>query len=122
MEFYGYAMKPTRRRVQSPFARNLAKLLKERSLSQRAAAEIAGVSVSVINSWLSNSVPQDHAALLRLCKALNADFQHLLTGEFSTLSPKDLKLEDVFDVENSPQFSGVFLLEAKRLKRKGGSE
>lgn len=110
--------KPTRKKVETPFSQNLARFLRERAITQKAAAEIAGVSVSVINSWLSGVIPQDLNAVLRLSTALNADFQHMLTGEHNKFAPKDLSLNEIFDVQDDPAFSGIFMIEAKKLKRK----
>lgn len=73
--------KPIRKRVDSPFAKNLKNILEERGISQRAAAEIAGVNSATINQWLSGSQPNDSMAVLKLCKGLRCDFQWLLTGE-----------------------------------------
>lgn len=108
--------KPARKRVQSPFADNLRMVMKEHGLTQRKASEICGVSVAVINEWLSGAQPHDLQAVLKLCKAVKSDFKFLLTGEKSELG--DLDLKDLFNIEDDPTFSGLFLLEAKRLKRK----
>lgn len=110
--------KPTRKKVETPFSQNLARFLRERAITQKAAAEIAGVSVSVINSWLSGVIPQDLNAVLRLSTALNADFQHMLTGEHNKFAPKDLALSEIFDMQDDPAFSGIFMIEAKKLRRK----
>ena len=48
--------KPARKKVQSPFAKNLKSILAERGLSQKAAAEIANVTPATLNDWLSGSV------------------------------------------------------------------
>ena len=58
------------------------------------------------------------SAILKLCNATGEDFQHLLTGVRKDLKVGTLKLEDLFEVEAAPDFSGLFLIEAKRLKRR----
>ncbi len=110
--------KPKRKKVESPFAKNLGLILRERGLSQKSAAEIMGISVSVVNDWIHGTQPSDHHALLRLCKAISCDFQWLLTGTRSNPVASTSNLHEVFDVQDDPMFSGVFMIEAKRLKVK----
>lgn len=72
--------KPARKKIQSPFAKNLKLILTERGISQKAAAEIANVTPATLNDWLAGSVPNDHIAVQRLCRALGCSFEWLLTG------------------------------------------
>lgn len=108
---------PKRKRSSAPFAANLKAILDERSLSQRQAAALAGVNVAVINGWLSGAMPGDPVALLRLCKAIKCDFQWLITGERS-LDKGRASLAEIFEIHEEPAFSGVFMIEAKRLKKR----
>jgi transcriptional regulator with XRE-family HTH domain len=108
---------PKGRKPKGPsvFSKNLRGLLKDKGLSLREAARIAGVSPSVMSGWTAGSVPNDPVALLRLTESLGVDFQMLLTGKPSnSLSAR--QMEEVFEVEEAIDFSGVFLIEAKRLK------
>jgi len=103
----------------SIFAKNLQSILSERDLSQRAAAEIAGVSVSTLNDWLAGSTPKNIDAVLKLAKGLNCDFQWLLTGEASPKSnPDNLNISQLFSIEDEPSLSGLFMVELKRLTRR----
>lgn len=111
-------VKPTRKKIPSPFARNLKKILEERGISQRGAAEIAGVNVAVLHDWLNGSVPHDHSAVLKLCKALSCDFQWLLTDTHAQIEAKDFSISEIFDVQDDPDYSGIFMIEAKRLRRR----
>lgn len=111
--------KPVRKRADGPFAQNLKTIFNERGLTQRSAAEIAGVSVATINDWLNGSQPNDLMAVMKLCNTLKCDFQWLLTDSNKRVSPEDLSLSQIFDIEDDPTFSGVFMIEAKKLKRKG---
>ncbi len=104
--------------VSSAFAANLKKVLKERGLSQRAAAEICGVNATSITDWLAGMAPRDLSAVLRLCQAIKVDFQWLLTGQHSEVRLEDLSLNEIFEIEHDPAFSGMFVIEAKRLKRR----
>ena len=110
---------PSRKRIDTPFAKNLNALLKERGITQRVAAEIAGVNSATINQWLSGAQPNDAMAVLKLSKGLMCDFQWLLTGLHSDRSnAKDLSLSELFDFHNNSELSALFLIDAKRLKRK----
>jgi transcriptional regulator with XRE-family HTH domain len=108
--------KPARKKVTSPFGQNLKAVMQRQNLTQRKVAEICGVSVSVVNDWLAGSQPHDLGVVLKLCNEFNLDFKWLLTGQKSSIA--SLKLEDIFHIEDDPSFSGLFLLEAKRLKKK----
>ena len=111
------SMKATKTK-NSVFAKNLKNLLQERGLSQRAVAELASVRPSVVNDWLAGCRPTKMEPVVALCQALKIDFQYLLTGTRSILHRDDLSLNDLFDIEEEPNFSGLFLIEAKRLRRK----
>jgi len=114
--------KPARRRIDSPFGKNLKKVLDERAISQRGAAELAGVQVSVINGWLTDSIPHDLSAVQKLCRGLKVDFEWLLTGERSKLNMGDVPLSEIFDVTDEPDFNGIFEVSARRLRRKEGKK
>lgn len=103
---------------KSIFATNLEKLLKERKLTQKVLADIAGVSPSTMNEYLNGNQPQSMEAVLKISESLKVDFQWLLTGENSRSNLKDMSLAELFDMEDEPSFSGVFQIEMKRLKRK----
>jgi transcriptional regulator with XRE-family HTH domain len=114
-------IKKPRRQIKSPFGKNLTALLTDRGIRQNEAARLAGVSNSVLHQWLTGSNPLDLQAVLRLCRALGADFQELLTGERSaaTQSLENAAIEELFHVEDAADFTGVFMVTAKRLRRKG---
>lgn len=110
---------PVRKRIDTPFAKNLKKLLVERGISQRAAAEIAGVNSATINQWLSGTQPNDAMAVLKLSKAFGCDFQWLLTGQHSERSKLgEIGLSELFDIQDEAALTGIFMIEAKRLKRR----
>jgi transcriptional regulator with XRE-family HTH domain len=111
--------RPARTRVVSPFAANLKTILAERGVTMRGAAEVAGVNHSVVNDWLAGSQPSDPMAVLRLCRALKCDYQWLMTGTHPEATVKEMALNEIFEVKDEPDFSGIFVIEAKRLKRRG---
>ena len=110
--------KPIRKKPSVIFMKNLRALLTEKELSQRGAAEIMGISVSVVHDWLQGSYPNDPDAILKLCKATGADFQWLLTGLPTSKSQSTAPLSEIFNIEHDSSFSGIFMIEAKRLKKK----
>lgn len=110
--------KPSRKQIQSPFAKNLKKILDDRGISQRSAADICGVEPSVLHGWIQGVQPQNMEKVLKLCIELNCDFQWLLTGTRDKIATKEISMSELFDMENDPTFSGIFMIEAKRLKRK----
>ncbi|WII72156.1 hypothetical protein QJS83_16965 [Bdellovibrio sp. 22V] len=109
-------MKRKRISTGNIFAANLKKVLKERGLSARAGAEIAGVPSSTFNMWTSGSVPENHEAVYRFAKGVGVSFQWLLIGKEEP--PPTISITDLYDVSAEPDLSGIFLIEAKRLKPK----
>lgn len=111
--------RPARKKIQSPFSKNLEKVLAERGISQRSAAELAGVPVATLNDWLTGTQPADLFAVQKLCRAIKCNFEWMLTGAEDHVDPRNLSLSEIFDVQDDATFSGIFQIEAKRLKRKG---
>lgn len=107
-----------KKKVVSPFSKNLSQVLKDRGLSQKAVAELGNISVSTLSDWLAGNQPHDLNALLKICQALKVDFQWLVTGQSSIPNLKDITLSELFDVSDEPDFEGVFQISMKRLKRK----
>ncbi len=110
--------KPSRKKSSSPFAQNLKQILDARGISLRKAANICDVEPSVLHGWLQGTSPQDIQKVLKLCNELKCDFQWLLTGTKDKITAKQVSLTELFEMENDPMFSGIFMIEAKRLKRK----
>lgn len=113
--------RPARKKVESPFAKNLKAILAERNISQTAAASMAGISNATFGDWLhSSNVPNNLIAVQRLCRALNVDFEFMLTNSQSKIDFKEIALTELFESESDPSFSGIFQIEAKRLRVKKG--
>ena len=111
-------LRKNRTRVESPLSANLRSVMEEHHLSVRKAAALCGVTASVFHSWLKGSYPADATKLLNLAKETNTDFQFLLTGVSSGKDFQNTDLRDLFNIESEPTLEGVFLITAKRLKRK----
>ncbi|MBS1959972.1 MAG: helix-turn-helix transcriptional regulator [Bdellovibrionales bacterium] len=64
-----------------PFGKILKRIMQERDLTVRAVAELAGVSGSVVQSWINQANPHDLKAVAKLAKGLKMEFKELLLGE-----------------------------------------
>lgn len=103
----------TKRKRQKPrsiFGEQLEKIAQERGLSHRSLAEMAGVSISVIGSWIGmgGAIPSDLLKVKRLADALNVDFSWLVLGEESKIStesnsksvpPGELEVSEFWKIE-----------------------
>lgn len=111
--------KPARKKIESPFSKNLSSVLAERGISQKTAAAMAEVTPATMSDWTSGaSLPHDHLKIEKLCRALNCDFQWLLTGTHSQVDLQNISLAELFESDKDAMFSGVFEISARRLRRK----
>jgi transcriptional regulator with XRE-family HTH domain len=109
--------KHQKRSSLSPLAVNLKRILEERGISARAAAELAQIPPSTLSQWLAGINPTDMKAVNRLAVALNIEFHFLVLGE--PAPSKQHKMEDHFEIENEASMSGLFEISIRRLKPKG---
>src|ERR1022692_613768 len=109
--------KKRQRKGNLPFARNLRKLMQDRGLSQKEICKQTGIKTTTLNDWLGGTAPSDLIAVAELCRVLKVDFQVLLLGSRPEHEYEEKSLHELFDVQDSPEFSGIFLIEAKRLNR-----
>jgi transcriptional regulator with XRE-family HTH domain len=73
--------KPKEKQIEH-WGKRLASTLSERRLSSRAAAKLAGVSPTVLSSWVRvGASPTDLKSVKKLSDELGVDFAWLLTGE-----------------------------------------
>ena len=99
----------------------LSQILREKKVTQKKAAQIAGVAASVMSGWLSGVSPTDLKAVKRLCDELEVNFTWLLTGE----SDRDanITISELFD--ETPYFDGYARIRIDRLTKrtkKGGDK
>lgn len=99
---------------------NLRKVLLDRQMSARAGAALAGVAQTTFTSWVNGSaLPMDFRALQKFCTGAGVNLEWLLTGKIET--PKANDAGEIFEiVPGEPALSGVYLIEAKRVRPKGG--
>ena len=64
-----------KRSPTSKFSTILTSLMKEKKITVREAANIAGVAKSTIDNWRSGAMPEDFLAVKKLAKALLAILQ-----------------------------------------------
>ncbi|MGK5086014.1 helix-turn-helix transcriptional regulator [Bdellovibrionota bacterium FG-2] len=114
------AKRPRRGKVQGTLASNLSRLLKERNLTHRAAAEIASVSASTIADWASGAQPADLHKVAALATGLGVSFEYLCLGTHGNQTPDQIPLEVLFE-EHDSGLEGIYRISAKRLIRKTGS-
>ena len=100
------------------FSQNLKAIIEERKLTQKKAAELMEVSVSVVHDWLQGTYPNDPLAILRFCHAVGCDFQWLLTGELNCKDTSPPPITQLFKVTDDINLSGMFIIKAQRLEKK----
>lgn len=93
--------------------------MKDRALSLRAVADMAGVGVSSVADWLNNSSPTDYMKVARLAQRLGIGFEWLLTGLEAEPPRAPLRLEDFFE-EESTEIEGLWRIKAVKIRRKDG--
>lgn len=108
--------KGKRNTAGSVFSANLKTILKDRGLTAKAAAAIAEISPSTFGQWVNGATPLDMEAVFRFARGVNVDFAWLLTGKSEP--SKTPSISDLFETSDVPDMSGIFLIEAKRLKVK----
>lgn len=105
---------------ESNWGTRLRAVLKERGMSVRKAARVAGVSPSVLDSWTSSATPKDLFAVKRLADELGVSFSWLLIGERES-AQVPVSVSELFD--EVPYFDGYARIRIDRLTpRKGGSK
>lgn len=109
--------KPKRSRNQdSILAKNLRRLMQERGISTRVAAQMAGTPQSTIQDWLSGASPSDLNKVYKLAQSLGVSFSYLCLGIHESPVFDELPLSALFDEQ--PAFDGVFRISATRLIQK----
>ncbi len=107
--------KRKRQKLRSIFGEQLEKIARERGLSHRSLAEMAGVSISVIGSWIGTggAIPSDLLKVKQLADALNVDFSWLVLGDLGKNRSEQL------ESANEPFQEGVseyWKIEVKKIK------
>ncbi len=110
--------KQKREKDHLPFGKILKTIMTERGLTVRAIGEMAGVSPSVVQSWVTQSSPQDLQAVARLAKALNMSFKGLLLGQ-PEVAQGEINPAEIF--EEQDLFEGICKVKIQRLMPRKGN-
>ena len=97
------------------FPKMLKKLLKDRTITQKQAASLAGVTESVMSDWINGCAPQNLVAVKRLAKSLGVSVSYLLFGASDDDGFK-ISLEELIQTENTPVMSGYYKIELTKIK------
>ncbi len=99
----------------NPFSKILRDLIKEKGLTVRETAKLAGVSPSTLDDWRAGALPADYIAVKKLAKELGVSFSFLLTGEEdSKLKEIQPTITEVFD-DGGSLFDGYAKITIQRL-------
>ncbi|OQW47937.1 MAG: hypothetical protein A4S09_14160 [Proteobacteria bacterium SG_bin7] len=103
---------------EKKWGERLTKVLTEKKISQRKAAQISGVAPSVLDSWCKKGTsPTDLQAVKKLCDELDISFTWLLTGEYDK-GEREPTITEIFDTV--PYFDGLARIRIDRLVSKKG--
>ncbi|QLY24893.1 helix-turn-helix domain-containing protein [Bdellovibrio sp. KM01] len=100
------------RRKEVPFGKILSGIMKERQLTLKMVAQMAGVSVSVASDWTAGNTPRDLHAVFRLAQGLGIDFSRLLLGEVQTTKEVG-SISELF--EETDMFEGLVRISIKKV-------
>ena len=104
---------------KNPFSRILTSVMKEKGVTVRRAAKMAGIGTSTIDSWRSGALPQDYLAVKKLAKGLGISMSFLLTGEDESRPEEIPTISEVFE-SGEVMFDGYAKIIVHRLvPRKG---
>jgi len=95
-----------------PFKNILSGLMEERNLTLKEVSALAGVSISVVESWLSGSNPHDLLAIDRLSQKLGVPFKKLLLGVHEVVDAPTA-IEQIYDSQDF--FDGIARIRIERL-------
>ncbi len=118
----GNSVKRKRQKVRSIFGEQLEKIARNRGLSHRSLADMAGVSISVIGSWIGTggAIPSDLLKVKQLADALNVDFSWLVLGDLGNLGnlgkTSDGRLESNSEPREELEVSEFWKIEVKKVR------
>ena len=107
-----------RQKGQTAFTTNFNKVLRERRLSVKQAAELFGLPYTTVVGFTNGAQPNDLGAVSKFCTALSLDFEWLLTGRVKNFDPSSIPLDQIFTEDHEASFSGIYKIEAKKLSIK----
>lgn len=109
--------RPKKIKTTTIFATNLKKVLEDRQLTLKMAAELMGIAYTTLVDWANGSSPSDIEAIGGFCRKLGIDFAWLMLGQRSESNLSEVPLESLFE-EQDAGFDGLYRLRATKLVRK----
>jgi transcriptional regulator with XRE-family HTH domain len=115
------AQEVARMATNKDFGMRLQRLMKERDVTLREAAEAAGIPTSTLHRWRQGSPGGDYAALKKLAVHLGVTLDYLLTGE-SDEPAHGLVAAAVGESleQGGVLFDGLLEVRIRRVMRRGG--
>lgn len=114
-DFRRLGLARNRKKTSSPLGQLLTELLTAKKLTNRAAAQIAGVSATSIQDWKNGVSPTDFIGLAKLADHLGVPLRFLLTGEHEPASDdREITLSEVL-ADGGELFSGICEVKIRRL-------
>ena len=103
-----------KKREERPFGRILTSLMKEKKITVKEAAKIAGVAQSTISDWRAGATPEDYLAVQQLANELGVSLSFILTGQDDVVENTAPSVAEVFE-EGDYLFNGYAEIVIKRL-------
>lgn len=116
--------RPKKTKAVSAFTINFNKILRERNLTAKQAADVMQIAYTTVVGFTKGAMITDMEALSRFTTALSLDFEWMLTGKVKNVDPAQIPLDQIFAEDEEASFSGIYRIEAKKLsvrsdKKKG---
>lgn len=93
--------------------------MKERDLTLKQIAEMAGVSLSVASDWTAGNTPRDLQAVYKLAKSLGVEFSALLLGQSETTR----EITSISELlEEDEMFDGLVRINIKRVSLRSSNK
>jgi transcriptional regulator with XRE-family HTH domain len=102
------------KKEKRPFGGLLTSLMKDKKMTLKQAAEIAGTSQSTISDWRNGASPENYEAVQRLANHLGVSLSFILTGQDDVVDNKMPSVSEVFE-ESDMFFDGYAKITIQRL-------
>ena len=93
---------------KSVFTTNFNKLIADRNLSVRMAADLLELPYSTVADYTTGASPTNLEAIGKFCKKLGVSFSWLMLSEEPSNRTQSLTLESLFDEQSETSFEGIY--------------
>ncbi len=97
------------------FGTRLTSIMKERGISVREAARVAGLSSSTVSEWRSGTTPSDFEAVQKLANLLGVTLSFLLTGKDDSRPSGPPSIAELFE-RSGQVHSGIYYVQIEKLE------